>query len=366
MDKNAKALLKAFFFVFLVLVKCLTSESEKTISPSVARKPYQPTIPLAVLGNSDSHSYADKIWFPVDEKHRGGKYRQQTLQWTEILATLRGAEIDQGKWGTWGTYYQIATIADHFGVQFRVPRKQDYEYNFAWSGAACSDLTIGPGAQSKQLLHLLAQDAKDWKNGIVLIRIGINTLGKKKFLDRVAEEGLSTFVVAEVNACTMAVESAIKEIRQSHPELKIVLVGILNNSDWPPYFQYWQSSIAQANINSALDIFDRQLHLLAVRDKLIAFFDDRANFRRYFGGRSAGGKPQYRSVNLAEGVVISNTKGDSSEHAILEDGHAGTLLNTLWSRDLINFLNMEWALGLTPISDQEIVDLVKKLASSQR
>ena len=273
---------------------------------------------------------------------------------TEILATLRVAEIDQGKWDTWGTYYRLASIAAHFGVQLRVPRKQDYKYNFAWSGAVCSDLIVGPGAQSRQLLYLLTQDAKDWKNGIVVIRIGINTLGNKKFLDRVAEEGLSTSVIAEVNACVMAVESAIKEIRQPYPELKIVLVGILNNSDWPPYFQYWQSSIAQANINSALVIFDGHFQSLAAQDNHIAFFDDRANFRRYFGGRSAGGKPQYRSVNLAEGVVISNTQGDSPEHAILEDGHAGTLLNALWSSDLINFLNMEWKLGFTPISDQKL------------
>lgn len=350
-----------FLLIFLVALKPFIIEPGKMNPLPATRKPPLPTIRLAVLGNSDSHSYADKIWFPDEGMLRGGKYRQQTLQWTEVLAELRDTEIDQGQWGAWGALYRIATIAVKLGINLRVPRKQDFEYNFAWSGATCRDLTDGVSAQSRQLLKLIAQSTKEWENGIILIRIGINTLGKKKFLDQAAEEGLTASVIAEVSACEMAVESSIKEIHQQHPQLKIVLVGLLNNSDWPPYFQYWHSSIAQSNINYVLDLYDGKLQSLAARNSQIAFFDDRANFRRYFGERGADGKPNYRSVNLAEGIVLFNTQGNSPEHAILEDGHIGTLLNALWARDLINFINLNWTSGLTPISDQEIIDLAKRV-----
>ena len=320
-----------------------------------------PAIRLAVLGDSDCHSYADNIWFPSDGNLRGGKYREQTLQWTEVLARLRGSEIDQGRWGSWGTSRRVARIAGFWGIHLRTPRKQDYEYNFSWAGATCSDLIEAISAQTQQLLRLVAQDKAGWKNGIVQIRIGINTLGRREFLDRVAADGLTSTVMTEVNACGEANESAVRMIRQQQPELKIVLVGILNNSDWPSYFDYWQSSTAQANINSALDLFDKRLRKLATMDSHIEFFDDRAPFKNYFGGRTSDGKPNYRVVELASGIVISNTQGDSPEHAILEDGHGGTLLNALWVRDFIDFMNDRWALNVTPISHWELVDLAKGL-----
>ena len=320
-----------------------------------------PSIHLAVLGDSDSHSYADKIWFPANGSLRGGKYREQTLQWTEVLATLRGAEINQGRWGTWGASRRLARIAGLVGIHLRTPRKQDYEYNFAITGAQCGNLIEEVSAQTPQFLRLVTRDEAKWKRGIVQLRIGVNALGRREFLDRAAADGASPMVLAEINACGEAIESSVKMIRQERPELKIVLVGVLNNSDWPPNFEYWQSSTAQANITSALDQFDQRLRKLAAADSHVEFFDDRVWFRNYWGGRDSEGRPDYRVVELASDIAISNTQGDSLEHAILEDGHGGTLLNALWARDFVDFLNAKWALNLTPLSDEELINLAKSM-----
>src|SRR3954468_5096731 len=59
--------------------------------------------PVAVLGDSDSHSYQDRISFRRGNGERGAEYREITLQWTEVLARLHGDALDFGAWGTYGT-----------------------------------------------------------------------------------------------------------------------------------------------------------------------------------------------------------------------------------------------------------------------
>ncbi|MEJ7747317.1 MAG: hypothetical protein WKF61_11365, partial [Luteimonas sp.] len=95
-------------------------------------------IPLAVLGDSNSHSYQDQISFPADSKERGGARRPQTFQWTEVLARMRGHELDLGAWVTWGRPGFVARAREWVRLPGgRAPKKQDYRYNFANSGAAC-------------------------------------------------------------------------------------------------------------------------------------------------------------------------------------------------------------------------------------
>lgn len=310
---------------------------------------------LAVLGDSDSHSYGDRLWFPENSGVRGGVYRRVTLQWTEVLDRLRGAEIDQGIWGRRGVSARAARLAAIPGIQLRTPEKEDFEYNFAWSGAVCSNLTERLHAQTYQLLRLMEEDPPGWKGGIVQLRIGINVLGKREFLDQSAKEGLSPAIQAVVSDCGKPIATTVHLLREKHPDLNIVLVGILDNSDWPPYFQYWQSSSAQKNITSVLDAFDAQMRKLAATDKHVAFFDDRKWFRFYWGGRDGKGMPDYKTYEIAQGISVSNLQGDSPEHGVLKDGHAGTLVNAVFVRDFIEFLNKELGAGIRPITSDELI-----------
>ena len=90
------------------------------------------SVPIAVLGDSISHSYQDGIGFPPGSPDRGGARRAQTFQWTEVLARLRGAELDLGPWVTWGRPGTVAWARELIGLPAgRAPKKQDYLYNFA-------------------------------------------------------------------------------------------------------------------------------------------------------------------------------------------------------------------------------------------
>lgn len=112
-------------------------------------------IPLAVLGDSDSHSYHDTISFK-NPLERGGKFRSITFQWTEVLARLRNNQIDQGYWGVWGSRRGlIAEFRSALGLEGRAPKKLDFRYNFAVSGAGCADLVEGYSRQTQRLLYLM-------------------------------------------------------------------------------------------------------------------------------------------------------------------------------------------------------------------
>ena len=100
-------------------------------------------ISFAVLGDSDSHAYQDSVLIALDSGKRGGKYRATTFQWTEVLAQLRANQINQGEWGIWGTPIKVAETLDWLGLGGRAPRKRDFRYNFAVSGADCNDLITG-------------------------------------------------------------------------------------------------------------------------------------------------------------------------------------------------------------------------------
>ena len=98
---------------------------------------------LAILGDSDSHGYQDRVWFRSGTGLRGGPSRAFTLQWTEALARLRGDQLDLGRVRRCGVRRPIARLAGRFGLGLRTPRKHDHEHNFAFAGARCVDLVAG-------------------------------------------------------------------------------------------------------------------------------------------------------------------------------------------------------------------------------
>src|SRR5690606_24486956 len=94
-------------------------------------------VPLAVLGDSDSHAYHDTLHFPPGWPARGGPSRAITFQWTEVLARRRPEAIDLGPWGRWGMRRSWARVLGRLGRTVRAPRKEDHRHNFAVSGARC-------------------------------------------------------------------------------------------------------------------------------------------------------------------------------------------------------------------------------------
>jgi hypothetical protein len=205
------------------------------------------SIRFAVLGDSDSQSFHDTLEL-ADPGRRGGSYRATTWQWTEVLARLRGDQIDLRRMGRLGNRRVSRLFRRSFWFLARTPRKDDYRYNFAVSGASCSQLMGHPLRQAIRLVDLMNTEPQAWRGGIVLIRIGVNDVGGHDVLDELSRDPTASRPAALINACIGAIGEAVALIRKQHPDTYVVLVGVLSNADWSVEFDNWQSAREIANI----------------------------------------------------------------------------------------------------------------------
>lgn len=352
MKPNNRNLTRSFALVacgaMLVLLGVVTG-----CTPAPESKTLDSPVYWGVLGDSDSHSFHDDVLLGAPDI-RGGEFKAVTFQWTEILGRLRGHQIDMGKWDIWGKPGRVAEVLGWIGFEDRAPRKQDYRYNFAISGAKCDNLTKGMSRQTQRLVYLMDREPEAWASGVVTIRIGINNIGVHAALDRFAQSGLSAAAKMEVAECTDYIRNAIALIRANHKTTRIVLIGILNNADFVPWIDHWKNPTPLQNIAAVMDAYDADLKAMASTDPNILFWDDRAWFAKYWGDRDDDGRPRYHGTQLDGPHTISYSQGNEPLHAILADNHAGTVWNGLWARDLLEALNRRFGYTFTPIDTAEI------------
>jgi len=320
-------------------------------------------IPFAVLGDSDSHAYQDSVLIPLNSGKRGGRYRVTTLQWTEVLAQLRGNQINLGEWGTWGTPIKIAEALDWLGYGGRAPRKRDFRYNFAVSGAECKDLATGYYRQTARLITEMNREPAAWAAGVVMIQIGVNTFGQRQSLERYAKSGVTAQIRGEIMACVDAHRQAISLISASYPQTRFVVAGIFDNTNIASNFERWVTPVELANIAAALDVFDDGVRELCAEKKNITFIDARRWFRDHWGARDTSGKPAYKGVNLGGATSVTNTIGDDPRNAILADEHGGVVFNALWANRVIEAMNSAFGANIQPITLAEIGLLVDPTGS---
>ncbi len=348
------------------MMRHLIVNSLLTLMLSISIAQAAPAVRLAVLGDSDSHSYQDSIWFPADSQQCGGKYHAIAFQWTEVLAQLRPQQIDQGRWDVWGARGRIAKLLHHVGLTVRTPRKQDFEYNYAWSGARCDDLLDPVDGQAHQLLADIRSQPAQWRDSVVVIRIGINDLGVREAMDRFAREGDHGRSMQLVDHCVSQIEQTTRLIASMQPQIKVMLVGIFDNAYWLANIGRWRDHGERKNIEAVLDHYDNALRALAKNDSQIGFFDDRAFFIDHFHPQLENGEEYFDSVmlgpsSIGERFAIHYRQGDKPLNALLADGHAGTAYNALWAKALIDQINRDFALSLPSINQTEIIDLVVRL-----
>lgn len=317
------------------------------------------TIALAVLGDSSSHSYQDSLSFPPGSADRGGAFRARTFQWTEVLARLRGNELNLGPWVRWGQPSQMAWLRDLIGRHAgRTPRKEDYLYNFANSGATCRNLMGGPlhrYPQAPRLVELMDHDPGRWRNGIVVIRIGNND--SSAMMDDQARDPKAPEIRAAAAYCVEQIAATIRLIHATHPETRILLVGTDNEVNDPTVDER-PSAAAFANIQIAFDDFNAQLRELASTDARVAFFDLGAWFEGLWGRRGPDGTPAFKTVTIGGTLRVTNSIGDEPNHAELADHHGGLVWNALWAQSLVMRLREAFNLPLTPISDEDVARFV--------
>ncbi|MBT2325245.1 SGNH/GDSL hydrolase family protein [Variovorax paradoxus] len=352
------ALLRAVVVLAVLTVSVVAAWGDGVPATVVVPSASANTIPLAVLGDSNSHSYQDRTAFPSGTRERGGALHSRTFQWTEVLARLRGDEIDIGPWVLWGRPGVVAFARELIGLPAsRAPQKEDYLYNFANSGAACKNLMgerFGQRfRQAPRLVALMNQEAERWRHGVVVISIGANDWSA--WLDLQSRDPSAPELRRTIDYCTHQISVAISLIHASHPSTRILLVGWRTGADDPDSFDKYRSSFAMANIKKALAGANAELRKIALADpQRIAFLDVEAWFVQRWGERGPNGEPTYKTVTIAPDLRVTNTAGDEPNNAVLNDGHAGVAANAMRAQSLVAQLREDFGLTLTPISDEEV------------
>lgn len=317
-------------------------------------------IPLAVIGDSGSHAYQDQLAFPPGAPERGGALRPHTFNWTEIVARLRGKELDLGPWVEWGRPPMISWAREIIGLEGgRSPVKQDYLYNFANSGATCTNL-MGVGLRQRfhqvpRLIQMMDRDPELWKKGVVVIKIG--AADWTDVLDAQARQPDAPEVQKVINFCTEQIRDSIAAIHARHPSTHILVVGVLNDSDDPAYDDRWQSDQETANLQAASDLFAASLRKLIEKTPNTSFFDDAEWSRHHWGAHSSPHKPFHNTITIGS-LAVTNSAGDDPHNSVLADHHASLGWNALWAQSVVDQLRRDFKLPLTPISDQELADFV--------
>jgi hypothetical protein len=240
----------------------------------------------------------------------------------------------------------------------RVPRKQDFQYNFAISGATCEQVSGAWQRQAPRLASIIKREPGRWSDGVVVVRIGVNSFGQPAHLDRLAKDRNDPAMTSVIQSCVGHVAEAHRVLRDAHPDVRIVLVGIFDNTNWARQLSRYRDPTQLGNISAALDVFDNGLRDIASRESKTIFFDDRAWFRDTWGSRDGAGIPAYRAVGFGTGVQVTNTEGDHPRNATLLDSHAGTAWNTMWADALIALLNERFSAGIPRLEPEEMLQLV--------
>lgn len=321
-------------------------------------------VPIAMMGDSDTEGYQKHASLWTDrwrvELLPGGTYNDITWQWPEVLARIRADEVDLGAWDFWGVprLLSLSRVRQLLGQSWRGPYREGYRHNLAWA-SPCWSLIRGPWPQAPQLRDLMDENPAFWERGVVVIRIGVGTFGMVDSLTRLAAKPDDPQVATQIDECVDAYEQAVLHLRERHPKLRFVLVGVLNNAHWTQYLNRWHAPAELANIDAGLDRFDQGLRRLTTRYPGVAFFDDRAWFRRHWGERGADGAPAYGSVAILDELKVANTAGDAPANAVLANEHAGMVWNVLWVQELVALMRRDLGVELTPIEDTERAAFVR-------
>jgi len=355
--KNIKHSLKIIIAIIVMGGTYLTLSTYSSSSSSKnERAPLNKSIiPIAVLGDSDSHSYRDGY----NNKSRGGDYHSVTFNWPALWDRFRPQEVHLGANGIWGTHYRIARVKHWLGLTGRAPKKLDYEYNYAVSGLRCESLLQDWPYQARWLIKRLENDSEQWQNGVVVIRIGVNNLGSTKQLVRWGNTGLDDYAKEVVNTCVSQISDAIEQILASHRSVKIALLGMCRACNITDTYTVWPNLSQIDKRNTVLGSFDQKLITFAKHQDRVLFIDDVQWLIKRYGDRH--NEPIKFETTLADKTKIISQQGDHPSNLILADYHAGTVYNALWLNNLIDQLNIGYQLHLSPLSEEEIYSAIKPM-----
>ena len=274
-----------------------------------------PAIYLGIMGDSASDEYRA-------DDNRGGQYASTTLSWGEQLQRYRGVDI--GQWGKWdGT------------------RRNGYEYNWARSGATAEDV-VNTGQAAG-----LARQAAAGKINTAVLYVGSNNFAFDTYVNiyegAIADQMLRNYVNGIVSSITIAIDTV-----RAAGSVNMIVTNVRDrgpSSQFPDATKRQRVTDAVVAVNAGVASVVNSRRGVA----LVDLYD-------------AATAPDIRSridvmrssLVLAGQDISFAANGDEPHHAILADGHYGTVIGCLLANYIfINPLSSKFGQDIRPFSDEE-------------
>jgi hypothetical protein len=294
------------------------------VAPTATTNPLPQTIVgLAILGDSTQDEYRA-------DNPRGGEYNATTLNWVELLATLRNLNI-----GAWG--------------QRDEPRRGGYAFNWARSGAT-SDQMLSAGQHTGARQQILAGEVSH-----AVIQIGINDfyfsgLGLEIYDGTISGAALQSRL-------NLIAENIITAARTLH-ETGRCRVLVAATQDYltlpvvPELYLTYQDPVGRQRFIDAMTYLNLRIAELSTSEG-ITYFDFNAAYLAEVNQRLDS-----EGFLIVGGERIDlRTRGNNGRFGLLDDGytHPGTVLSSLYANVYITEFNQSFNTSLVPLSDEEIL-----------
>lgn len=287
-----------------------------SVAPTSGQAPT--AIHLGIMGDSASDEYRA-------DDDRGGAYASTTLSWDELLERHRGINI--GRWGTWGG-----------------TRRSGYEYNWALSGATAEDVVNTGQARG------LAQQVASGEVNTVVLYVGVNDFSiwngayAKIYNGTLADTTLEAYI----NSIVSSIATAIDTIRAAGPVNMIVITlaeGGATFSQFPDPAKRQLVSNAIVSVNAGIRSVVNMRPGVALVDLHNAASDPMISSRVVLTNGNL--------MVAGQGISVT-VNGDEPHHALLSDGHFGTVIGCLLANYIFIYpLNSRFGQNIPPFSDQE-------------
>jgi hypothetical protein len=276
------------------------------------------SIHMGIMGDSGSDEYR------ADDE-RGGAYASATFNWDELLERYRGVDI--GRWGTWGG-----------------TRRSGYEYNWAHSGATAEDVV-----NTGQATGLARQLAAGEVNTVVLY-VGVNNFAAwngayaKVYNETLKDKELEDYIKTVVSS----IAAAIDIVSAAGP----VNIIVTNLQDPAATAAQFPDPTKRQLVTNAVG---------AVNAGILSVVDARPN-AALVDLRNSASDPEISSridstsgnLRVADQAISYITTGDEPHHAVLADGHYGTVIECLLANYIfVHPLNSRFGQTIIPFSDKE-------------
>ena len=276
---------------------------------------------IGVMGDSNSDEYRG-------DDNRGGPFAATTFNWVEMLVLNR--QLNFGEWGYWGE-----------------PRRTGYAYNWARSDATAQSL-LDSGQHTG-----LAQQVANGEVSVVVIYIGGNDFNLENgtyqdiYDGSLSDARLKNKLDLVVHDITLAVDTILNS-----GNVHVIVVNIGDKGLAPDSIRRFPNAAGRQRVSTALQEVNGQLTSMAT-ERGVVLIDMNA-----FGQNTLSHIDKNGFLEFGGESFSILTRGYEPHHLQLGDayGHFGTVLSGILANEiLIEPLNKNYGLGITPLTDQEIL-----------